>query len=226
MRLLAATCVLALAWPAAGQDSKPPPDEEVVVVGIRNGDRVVEVNFDKVWRTCAECKRALAKLDRLAKAYREEVEIAGYFSSGGGTAHCSRGTPNSVGTFQSSSAEPTDMGRRTPQSVADGLCAARLADTSSRTHSAISKKYVAPERAKLLGYMRSFLDQLTPHVVAATEEERVARGARASLIGKSRMKIKAAKLVRVDVTKAVINRLDSKGFTIVLPESVETAARK
>lgn len=218
---------IGIGGPALAQEARPTDEEEIVVVGIRDGDRVVEVDFDKVWRNCAECKRALAKLDRLAAAYRDEVEVAAHLSSGGGTAHCSRGTPNSVSTFQRSSAEPTDMRRRTPQSIADGLCAARLADTSRRTHAAISEKYVAPERAKLLGHMRAFLDQLTPHVVTATEQERVARGARASLVGKLNAKISARKLVRINVTDAVIKRLDAKDFTIVLPEPVNrSGARK
>lgn len=225
MRIFTAIIALGMALPASAQQAE---EEEIVVVGIADGSKVVEVDFDKVWKRCVECKRALKKLDKLAENYRDELEVAGYFSSGGATGHCSGESPASVGSFQRSSAEPVDLRRRTPKRIVDGLCSARLADTSRRTYAAVTEKYAVPERARLLAHMQSFLDQLTPHVVAATEEERVARGAKASIIGKRNAKLSARKLVRVNVTEAVIKRLDAKPFTIVLPDPQPStsAARK
>lgn len=219
MRLLTATLLLALAWPAAAQSSQP-AEEEIVVKGLRDGERVVEVDFDTVWRRCAECKRALTKLKALAETYREESEIAALMAGGGHQSEVGA-APSGIGTWQRSSA---NLG---PTTVA-GLAAARRAETSRALYQELHKKYVRPERMKMMNYMQSFLDQLTPHVVEATERERLERGAQASLIGKSRTKIKAKRLVRIEVTNAVIKRLDAKAFTIVLPDPPisTSAARK
>lgn len=87
-------------------------------------------------------------------------------------------------------------------------------------------KHVVPERLNMTIHMRSFLDQLVPHVVAATEQERLSRGARASLIGERKTRLSAKRLVRIDVTDAVIKRLDAKKFTIELPDPPAKEARK
>ena len=215
---LASVLILGLAHPAVAQDTNP--DEEIVVVGIRNGDRVVDVDFEKVWRNCAECKRALAKLKVLAQTYHDESELAALMA-GGSHASDQTAVPSSIGTWQRSSANAG------PTTVA-GLAAARRAETSRVVYEHLYKKHVAPERTKMMNYMQSFLDQLTPHIVKAAEQERVERGARATLIGKGRTKVKAKRLVRTDVTNAVIKRLDATAFTIMLPDPPpnQSAARK
>lgn len=218
MRVLAVVSLLGLVSPALAQNAQSAEEEEIVVVGLRDGAKVVEVDFERVWRRCAECKRALAKLDLLAESYREEKELAALMA-GGGVAGGRSAAPSNIGTWQRSSA---NLG---PTTVA-GLAAARRAESSRVLYRELDKKYVRPERVKMMNYMQSFLDQLAPHVVAATEQERKTRGARASLIGKRNAKVSAKRLVRIDVTDAVIKRLDAKTFMIVLPEPTETAAKK
>lgn len=218
MRIFPVILLLGLAHPAFGQNAKPAEEEEIVVTGISNGATVVEVDFDKVWRRCAECKRTLATLDRLAKAYRDEMKLASLMA-GGDVAGGSSATPSTIGTWQRSSANDTPT-------TFNGLAAARRGQTSRNVYSEQYKKHVAPERLKMMTHMRSFLDQLMPHVVIATEQEREARGARASLIGKLRTKIKAKRLIRIDVTNAVIKRLDAKDFTIKLADPPAEETRK
>ena len=110
-----------------------------------------------------------------------------------------------------------DTQRRTAQSLVGGLCADRMADSSGRTFDAMTKRHVLPQQARMLAYMRSLLDQLAPHVADATEAERVAHGATAGLTDKRRTKLAAKKLQRIDVTQAVIRRLDASDFKIILP---------
>lgn len=220
MRVLIGAILLAgLAHPAVAQQSKVPDDEPIVVRGLVDGARVVEVDFDKVWKGCAECKRALAKLDKLAQGYRDELKTAGYFASGGSTAHCSNASPSGTTGFQRSSAgDVGDTQRRTTQTRVGGLCADRMASASRRTFDAMAEQHVVPQQGKMLAYMRSFLDQLAPHVADATEAERVAHGAKAGLTDKKRTKLAAKKLQRIDVTQAVIRRLDASNFKIILPD--------
>ena len=218
MRIFTMILMLGFAQSAAAQDKNPPEEQEIVVTGLADGARVVEVDFDKVWKGCAECKRTLAKLDRLAQGYRDELEVAGHFSSGGSTNHCSKASPSPLLTFQRSSAEPIAARPKTAQSLADELCAARVAEISKKNFAAVAQQYVRPEQSRLLAHMRSFLDQLGPHLNEATEAERVAHGANAGLTDTKRTRLSAKNLKRIDVTEAVIRRLDAKDFTIVLPD--------
>lgn len=191
-------------------------DDVIVVTAIANGARVVEVDFDKVWKNCAECKRALAKLDKLAQNYRDELGTATQFATSG--AKCGNARPSPLVTFQRSSAEVVGEPARTANSIANGLCAARAEVQAQRTFEAVAQKYVAPEQGKLLAYMRSFLDQLAPHLREATEAERVANGASAGLTDTKRTRLSARNVKRIDVTSAVIRRLDAIDFKIVLPD--------
>lgn len=195
---------------------RPAADDAIVVTGIANGARVVAVDFDKVWRNCAECKRALAKLDKLAQNYRDELNTTSAFAGGG--ANCNNANPSSLVTFQRSSAEPVGERPRTANSIPDSLCAARRDERSKQTFEAMAVKYVVPEQAKLLAHMRSFLDQLAPHLREATEAERIVHGASAGLTDTRRTRLSARNVKRIDVTQAVIRRLDAKDFTIVLPD--------
>ncbi len=228
--------ILGLAAPAFGQMSGPPsrmqersqPPEQpqpkpadertIVVTGIANGARIVEVDFDKVWKNCAECKRALAKLDKLAQAYRDESIAAREFATFPAN-RCNNASPSPSTSFQRSSAEAVSSSKSTTlTSRADGMCAARSEDQSKRTYAAVRQKYVIPEQGKLAAAMRSFLDQLAPHLREATEAERIANNASAGLTDAKRSRLSATRLKRIDVTQAVIRRLDSKAFTIDLPD--------
>ncbi len=215
--MLGTLMVVGLAAPAFAQQSpSKSSEEEIVVTGIANGARVVEVDFDKVWKNCAECKRALLKLDKLARNFRDEREVAGTFATG--ASNCGNATPSTITTFQRSSAENVGQSARSANSIAGGLCAARARDQAARTHEAMTVKYVVPEQAKLLTHMRSFLDQLAPHLREATEAERIVHGASAGLTDTKRTRLNAKNLTRIDVTQAVIRRLNAKQFTIVLPD--------
>jgi hypothetical protein len=218
MRNLVMFLAAAAASPAMAQRADPAEEKEIVITGVADGARVVEVDFDKVWKNCAECKRALAKLDKLARGYRDELEVAGQFASGTTTSHCRHATPSNIASFQRSSAEPVGGQPRTPQQLVDGLCAARMADSSRRTREAMIERHVVPEQAQMLAYMRSFIDQIAPHLKEATEAERVIHKASVGLTDAKRTKLGAKDLKRIDVTTAVIARLDAKDFTIVLPD--------
>ena len=216
MRVFLTALIFAgFAQPTLAQPSKLADDEPIVVKGLADGARVVEVDFDKVWKGCAECKRALAKLDKLAQNYRDEMTVAREFSAG---PKCNNASPSSVVTFSSSSADSVGGNPRRAHSIADGLCAARAADQSRRTFEAVAEKYVVPEQDKLMGHLRSFLDQLAPHLRDATEAERLAHNASAGLTDARRTKLSAKNLKRIDVTQAVIRRLDATAFTIDLPD--------
>lgn len=46
MRIFPVILLIGLASPALAQDAKPAEEEEITVVGIRDGAKVVEVDFD------------------------------------------------------------------------------------------------------------------------------------------------------------------------------------
>lgn len=224
-----------LSRPQVRPEAPPPPqqklsdDKPIVVTGIANGARVVEVDFDKVWKTCAKCKRALAKLDKLARAYRDERDAA-LLAVNRPTPP--PGSPASVGvsTFTRSSATDiatVDEQRRTGLvDVQRSVSGERQGEQSVAYYRELDRRFVRPEAAKLTDHMRSFLDQLAPHVAAATEAERIANNAQAGLTDKKRTKLAAKRLTRIDVTQAVIRRLDAMTFTIDLPEPTPSPARR
>ena len=224
--LVSLSLFIGLAQPALAQtapkNAAPPEEKAIVITGIADGARVVEVNYDKVWKGCAECKRALAKLDRLAAGFRDERDVAYAMGSGGPAGAPSPDTSASyVGSWQRSSADSVEKfaeGPRAFQTTSGGLALARRQDTARRTKQEMLSRYAAPEMATLKGYMRSFLNQLAPHLGEATEAERVARGASFGLVDTKRTKLSARSLKRIDVTQAVIRRLDQMDFTIVLPD--------
>lgn len=227
MRFILSVLLLGLAQPVLAQQA--PAEEEIVVRGLADGARVVEVDFDKVWKSCAECKRALKKLDKLAQAYRDEREAAAYAAQRPGAPK--ETLPISgVGTFAASSAQNTAdwqaQARRHAGDVKDQLDSERLADQGARLERELNERFVRPELIDLTRLTRSFLEQLAPHVQEATEAERVAHGANAGLTDRKRTKLEAKNLTRIDVTAAVIRRLDAMDFTVQLPEPRKSPARK
>ena len=229
MRVLLVTIMLGVAQPAVAQPAKPADDDTITVTGVPNGARVVEVDFDKVWKTCAECKRALATLDRLAKPYRDERSTA-LLAVNRPAAPLE--SPPSVGvtTFTRSSAVDVDQWegqkRTSLQDIQRSVMGERLGEQTIAYYRELDRRFIRPEQATLLGYMRSFLDQLAPHLALATEAERVAHGAQAGLTDKKRTRLSAKNLKRIDVTAAVIRRLDAMDFKIDLPEPKLSPARR
>ena len=222
MRIVPLVLLLGLAQPALAQSANPSAstadDEPVVIRGVANGATVVEVDFDKVWKNCAECKRALKKLDKLAQPYRDERNFLAITESG--PAGCAGGLASPLTAFQTSSADLVGVGPVPPggRDLQGELCSARKAESTRATRAAVAERFVRPAQRQMLLHMRSFLDQLTPHVAVATEAERVERSAAAGLIDTRRTKLRAQRLKRVDVTAAVIRRLDATAFTIDLPD--------
>ena len=221
MRIVPLVLLLGLAPPALAQSANPPAstaeDEPIVIRGLADGATVVAVDFDKVWKSCAECKRALNKLDKLSARFREERNFMRLAQSG--PAGCPNVAASPATTFQRSSADR--VGERGPtmaRDIAGELCAARAAESTQFTQQAIFERDVVPAQAQMLAHTRAFLDQLAPHVAAATEAERVARGASAGLTDRKRTKLSAKNIKRIDVTDAVIRRLDAMDFTIALPD--------
>lgn len=246
-KLFGTLIILAMATPALAQRAGPPPrppvrpplqapappdkpadDKVIVVTGVANGARVVEVDFDKVWKNCAECKRALAKLDRLAQPYRDERHTALQAINRPAPPP---GSPATVGVSSFSQSSATDIGsvdeqRRTGLvDVQRSVAGERQGDQTAFYYSELNRRFIRPEAIKLGTYTQSFLDQLAPHIAAATEAERIANNAQAGLTDKKRTKVSAKRLTRIDVTQAVIRRLDAMNFTIDLPEPVLSPAR-
>lgn len=221
MRIVPLVLLLGLAQPVSAQPANPPTgtaeDEPIVIRGLADGATVVAVDFDKVWKNCAECKRALKKLDKLAARYREERNFMRVAQSG--PAGCPNVAASPSTTFQRSSADAIgESGPATRRDIVGELCAARAAESTRVTQQAIAERSVVPAQAQMLAHTRAFLDQLAPHVAAATEAERVARGASAGLTDGKRTTLSAKNIKRIDVTDAVIRRLDAMDFTIALPD--------
>lgn len=240
MRVLVGTLmIVGLASPAFAQQPPPPApgsqssklsdDKPIVVTGIADGARIVEVDFDKVWKSCAECKRALAKLDRLAEGYRSELDTALEAVNRPGAS--SRVAPAvGVSAFSRSSATSVESWgeqiRTGQRNVHQSVTSERQRVQSQVYLNELNARFIQPEFQTLASHMRSFLDQLAPHLAMATEAERIAHGAQAGLTDKKRTKLAAKKLTRIDVTGAVIRRLDAMDFKIDLPEPVPSPARR
>ena len=69
MRIAASLLLIGWGTSALAQPVPTLDPDPIVVTGLRDGSSVGMVDFDKVWRRCAECKRALDKLAALSKPY-------------------------------------------------------------------------------------------------------------------------------------------------------------
>jgi hypothetical protein len=228
MRPVLFISLLALAQPVVAQSAASPDEEPVIITGVADGARVVTVDFDKVWKNCAECKRALKKLDKLAQAYRDERDAA---------LLAVQRPPNATGVvpiggvsdFQRSSAQ--DVGTmgyqlRTGRNVQDSVHGSVQASQADNYLAELDRRYIRPELINVTALSQSFLDQLAPHLREATEAERIVHGASVGLTDAKRSKVSAKDLTQIDVTDAVIKRLDSMDFTIDLPEPRKSPARR
>lgn len=213
-----ALALLAIPIPAAAAPA-PKSDEAIVVVGVRDGSTVLEVDFGRVWKQCRECKRALAKLDQLAKPYRHakgrlsrdrheyrvsaEKENEGVPPEQWADRYNGRIDPPSP--MFATSAGTRDKGFRHARRLKN--------EDQFLVHQG---RDVIRERVNATALMASFLKQLDPYVAAAAEQERAARGAAAILHTGKKYKSNF-KYKRIEATDAVIRRLDAMDFTISLP---------
>lgn len=194
VRRLAALSLLGWSAGAAGQQAPLTESDPILVTGVRNGSTVGIVSYDKVWRQCAECKRALAKLALLSKPYHlKKGEIRRDAES----------FVESVGKH----ARDESQAKR----FLDRLPDIQRKDTDEL-------RIIRFDMQKLIA---SFLAQLEPVARAAAEEERVAQGLPA--VFDSNGKAPPAKVKTVPLTEAVIRRLDGMKFEIALPTPEQIA---
>lgn len=188
--LILTTLITVIATPALAQaDTAVSEPEPIIVSGVRKGATIGQVDFDKVWRTCAECKRALAQLTLLAKPY-----------------HLKKGE---IVRDRESFEESVTKHARDPRQAE--RFRERLPDIQFKDTSEL--RVIRYDMTKL---MASFLSQLEPHTRDAVEAERTDRNLPA-VFGKTQ-KHPVPGLKKVDLTAAVIRRLNERSFTIDLPD--------
>ena len=216
MRLLIALALAASSASALAQSAVPTIDPDpIVVVGIRDGSTVGMVDYDKVWRRCAECKRALAKLTALSKPYhvkRGEIRRDAASSIAAASSDLRQGESAKSMTQSSGGIE------KRAREMRAGRLIERMPD-----HQKKDMEELGAIRFDMTKLIASFLAQLEPHARAAAEEERAAR--QLAAVFDRNGKRPAAKVREVELTDAVIRRLDAKTFTIVLPDP-PTLAKK
>ena len=206
MRLAIAIALAGSSASAFAQPAVPTIDPDpIVVIGIRDGSTVGMVDYDKVWRRCAECKRALAKLAALSKPFHVKK---------GQIARDSKSYKVSVAEH-TRRAPPVDITKGEASGNVDAIHAGNFL-RQLPDHQRKDVAELSTIRFDMTKLSASFLAQLEPHARAAAEEERAARSLAA--IFDRNGKPPAAKVREVEVTDAVIRRLDSKTFTIVLPD--------
>ena len=214
MRRLSTLLAALVAGSAATAQPAPPvpqagAEETIVVTGRRDGGLLLSVDFQRVARQCAECRRVLARIEKLATPYQvkkrqiardrttmiESVQI-----------HAHGGAPGAEGS------PAGDARSNTPAGRTQAGRAARLMDRVPE-HFRKDETELRTMRRDVSGLVAAFVAQLEPHVVAAAEEERRARGASAVV----RMTRRATANRPQEVTDAVIRRLNGRQITITLP---------
>lgn len=214
---LASAMLILSASGAVAQTTSPPTADEgvIVVTGKRGGERALSVDFEKVARECAECKRVLARMGKLTTRYKvkkDEIARDRDMTADSIASHTGRGgtrprvkVPDGADFLKPSMSSPgqSQSGRFTAQ-----------AEEYYR------KDYaeLASVRQDVSGQVAAFLAQLEPYVVGAAESERLKRGA--SVVLKANRWAKKEKAA--DVTQAVIERLNAMEITITLPSDGPT----
>lgn len=199
---------------AAAQLIQPPTAEEgvIVVTGTRGGDRALSVDFEKVARGCAECKRILAKMGDLKSQYtikKDQIARDRSAMAGSIAAHTS-GSENRRGPKAPDGADFLN-----PNSLEPELSQSRRLVAKVPDHFRKDQNDLALVRSNVSGQIASYLAQLEPYVVEAAEAERLKRNA--SVVLKANRRAKKEKAV--DVTQAVISRLNARQISITLPPS-------
>ena len=179
---------LAAGSAAFAQPTTRPLDEEpIVVTGRRDGGRVISVDFQRVARQCAECRRVLAEIEKLGAPYQIRKRQIG----------------RDILTMEESIQIHTRGNERQAKRFEE-----RMPEHFRKDWIDL---YVM--RRDVSRLVAAFLAQLEPHVVAAAEEERRAQGASAVV----RMTRRAGAKRPLEVTDAIIRRVDARDLKIVLP---------
>ena len=170
-----------------------PPAEEVVVTGKRDGGKVLTLSFEKVARTCDECKRTLARIEEMATPYsvkRRQVDRDHDAMVDNIDAHTKRGPALAT----------EGQKKRLMERIPD--------------HQRKDEAELLVMRRDVTAIVGAYLAQLEPIVIAAAEAERLERGASAV----TKRDPAAHNENRPDITAAVVRRLNAQNFTIELPE--------
>ncbi len=216
-RLLTFLAALALGSEAVAQPAPPVPqagaEETIVVTGRRDGGLLLSVDFQRVARQCAECKRVLGEIAKLSAPYQVKkreiirdrntmVESIQAHTRGGGRRLPAGAIPDG--------ADFLDPFAGQPQNSQAARLMARIPD-----HLRKDQAELGAMRADVNALVAAFLAQLEPEILKAAEDERVERGAS----GVIRLKRRASRPRAVDVTDAIIRRIDGRRLTIVLPQA-------
>jgi hypothetical protein len=214
LTLIALALALSLAPSEPAERSK---EQTITVTGVRDGATVLVIDFERVWRNCAECKRALNELDKRAEPYRAaKRELSREETAARQSVRQIARAP--APSHNASWRRSSEFDTYFKAGVLHAALQQHRFYEAVATHSEIARQRVTvPARSQAEVDIRVFLDQLVPLVEAAAEEERIERGA-ALVIEKKRKLPGSPKVERVDVTNAVIARLDSVPFTIRFPE--------
>lgn len=207
---------------AASAQRAPPaaPEESLIVTGRRDGGRLLSVDFQRVARSCAECKRVLGEIEKRSAPYQVKkrqvtrdrnvmVESIGIHTRGGERRLPAGAIPAGAGFLDPFAGQPQNSR------------AARLM-AGIPDHLRKDMAELGAIRADTNALVAAFLAQLEPEVVKAAEEERVKRGAS----GVIRLKRRASRPRAVDVTDAIIRRVDARQLTFTLPEVEEQPAAR
>lgn len=204
---IAVAAFFAMPAAAQGQSEQPPASESdtIVVTGRRDGGKLLAVDFQRVARLCAECRRMVAEIERAAAPYhtkKREIARDRGMMYGSITSH-SRSSGSSGAFIQAP---------RTVEQIAADQQADRLKDRIPD----VLKKDVAELgvlRREVGALTRDFLSQLAPYVVRAAEAERVERRASAVI----KLERRASRPRATDVTDAIIRRVDAMNPVLRLP---------
>ena len=213
---------LAAGSAAFGQPAAPPPnDEPIVVTGQRDGGRLLAVDFQRVARECAQCKRVLAEIGKRSTPYKvKKGQIARDRESTFGAikgqleGHIDRPNPAKV---------PDGAGFLDPYASSPSTTkkSGRLVG-QMQEYSRKDQVDLATIRGDTNALVANFLVQLEPHVIKAAEEERVQRKASAVV----KLERRATQARAVEVTDAIIRRIDAKQIKFTLPPAeAQSAAR-
>ena len=217
---------LAAGSAAFAQPAPSPSNEQpIIVTGRRDGGRLLSVDFQRVARQCAECRRVLAEIGKRSAPYKVKKgqlsrdQEATFDPNNGSIAQHVRGQQDRIGNPV---IIPDGAGFLNP--FAGAPQQTRAGRLSSQARQSFQKDQVelATIRGDTSKLVAHFLAQLEPHVIKAAEEERVQRKASAVI----KLERRATQARAVEVTDAIIRRIDAQQITFTLPPAEgQSAAR-
>lgn len=199
---------------AVGQSPLPPSNEDdpIIVTGTRSGNLMLSVDFEKVAIECNECKRVLSRMQRLQSSHAKkkgEIERDSMTMNGATVDH-TRTSGDRRGPKIPDGADFLDPYASIPEQKQSRRLASKIPD-----HLRKDQAELGVIRSAVNRQVASFLVQLEPYVVAASEAERIKRKASAVI----RADRRAKRVKAVDITRVVISRLNAMQFSITLPET-------